>query len=125
MKRFQALSFIAVTGLLMTWSCKPKDADYHTDPALFAHFQNKSVATMFVSNPTSTYKIPLGLTQPSATDTKINVTVSSKTGAAAGVQYNLPSSSVTIPAGKLVDSLPVIGLFAGFPGSRVDTLLFK
>ena len=59
-----------------------------------------------------------------ASDTKIEVSVSSPTGAAAGVQYSLPASSVIIPAGQTLDSLSVQGIFAGFPGSRIDTLVF-
>src|SRR6202012_4365066 len=35
--------------------------------------------------------------------------------------YNAPTS-VTIPAGKVIDSLPISGLFAGYPTGRVDKL---
>lgn len=126
MKRFKTLSLVAAAAMLMMGSCKPKDSDYHTDPEYFAHFANKSISYFYVQNvPNATFKIPVGITTPVANDTKITFSVTSNTGAAAGVQYNLPSNSVTIPAGKTTDSLVVQGIFAGFPGTRVDTLLFK
>lgn len=126
MKKFQTLSLVAGAAMLMMGSCKPKDSDYHTDPEYFSHFANKSLSYFYVQNvPNATFKIPIGITTPVAHDTKVTVSVSSNTGAAAGVQYNLPKNEVIIPAGKTTDSLAVQGIFAGFPGNRVDTLLFK
>jgi hypothetical protein len=126
MKRFQTLSLVAGAAMLMMGSCKPKDSDYHTDPEYFSHFANRNISYFYVQNvPNATFKIPIGITTPVAHDTKVTVSVSSNTGAAAGVQYNLPKSEVTIPAGQTTDSLVVQGIFAGFPGNRVDTLLFK
>src|SRR5215203_6099716 len=115
MKKFQTLSLVAGAAMLMMGSCKPKDSDYHTDPEYFAHFANKSISYFYVQNvPNAIFKIPIGITTPVANDTKVTVSVSTNTGATAGVQYNVPSTSVTIPAGKTTDSLVVQGIFAGF-----------
>jgi hypothetical protein len=100
---------------------KTKDAI----PPLQGHFANNTTGTFYVKNlPNATYKIPVGITAASDKDTKVNISVSSPTGAQAGVQYSLPSSTLVIPAGKTIDSFPVIGIFAGFPGNRRDTLIF-
>jgi hypothetical protein len=94
-------------------------------PPTQSHFANETGGSFYIQNVANpTFKIPIGITTPVANDTKITVSVASPTGAAAGVQYTLPTTSITIPAGKTLDSLAVQGIFAGFPGSRVDTLVF-
>lgn len=81
------------------------------------------VNSYYITNSTSSvFKIPVGITTPASVDRKITFVASSSTGAASGVQYTLPSSTVTIPAGKVVDSLAVNGIFAGYPTGRKDTL---
>jgi hypothetical protein len=126
MKKITLLSLVCFSALLFMASCKKSKISEASVPPTAAHFTNKTGASFFVQNTAnSTFKIPIGLTAPVASDTKVTVTVTSPTGAAAGVQYNLPSSTITIPAGQTLDSLTVQGIFAGFPGSRVDTLVFK
>ena len=47
------------------------------------------------------------------------------TTAVAGTQYTAPAQ-IVIPAGKSVDTLTILGLFAGYPSaSRKDTLFIK
>ncbi|MGC8749902.1 hypothetical protein [Hydrotalea sp.] len=95
-------------------------------PPAQATFSNKTDGSYFVMNdPNSVFKIPVGTTNVTNTTRTITVSVTSPTNAAAGVQYNLPSTSVQIGPGKALDSLPVYGLFSGFSGNRVDTLVFK
>lgn len=126
MKKTQILSLIGFSALLVIDACTKKETDEAAIPEKVAHFTNTTIANYYVQNvPNSTFKIPIGITTPVATATKITVSVSSPTGATAGTQYILPSTTVTIPAGKTIDSLPIQGLFAGFPGTRRDTLVFK
>jgi hypothetical protein len=126
MKKNQILSLIGFSALLVMGACKKQDFSKSTVPPAEVHFTNATGGSFYIQNvPNSTFKIPIGITSAVNADTKVVVTVSSPTGAAAGVQYNLPSTTVTIPAGKTLDSLPVQGIFAGFPGTRRDTLVFK
>jgi hypothetical protein len=84
-----------------------------------------AIGSYFIANdPNSVYKIPIGITTVSNVDRTINYTVTSSTGAAAGVQYTIASNSIVIPAGKVVDSIAVKGIFAGYPTGRKDTLTF-
>lgn len=104
---------------------KTKEYDLITPPVQ-SSFINTTTATYYIKNdPTSIYKIPVGITTLSSMATNVNVTASSSTGAVSGTQYTLPSTTITIPAGKAMDSLSVKGLFAGYPGARKDTLTFK
>jgi hypothetical protein len=78
-----------------------------------------------IATPTTTFKIPVGITAPSTTPTVINVSVSSTTGAQAGVHYNLSSNTVTIPAGQVVDTIVVTGVYNQYLAGRKDVLVFK
>lgn len=125
MKKLQTISFVTLAAVILFGACKKRAEDYFAVPPAESHFQNSTSGSFYVqdvSNPT--FKIPLGITTVADVDRKITVSVSSPTGAAAGAQYNLPSTTVTIPAGKAIDSLTVQGIFAGFPGTRKDTLKF-
>lgn len=102
--------------------CKKEDT--LTIPILEASFANKTTGNYFVKDdPNSEYKIPVGLTTKVSSDTKVEIIVSSPTGAAVGVQYNIPSSTVTIPAGEVLSSFVINGLFSGLPTGRKDTLI--
>ena len=83
-------------------------------------------ATYFINTTTGlTYKIPLSISTPSTEDRVVSFTYSSPTGAAKGAQYNAPDQ-ITIPAGKLLDTLTINGLFDGYATpNRKDTLLIK
>lgn len=92
-----------------------------------AEFTNAAVlGKYFITNSASSvFKIPVGITNVSSQSRTVNFSVSSPTGAAAGTQYTLAGSSIVIPANTAVDSISLKGLFAGYPGSRRDTLVFK
>jgi hypothetical protein len=119
-------SALGLTLMVMILACN-KNNPYDTiTPPAQAHFMNATIGTYFVKNdPNSTFKIPVGVTAKSGSSRNITYTVTSPTGAVSGTQYTLPASSVTIAAGSVVDSLTVKGIFAGFPGVRVDTLTFN
>lgn len=126
MKRSRILSLISLPVLLVIFiiACK-KNTVIITNPPLQSSFAGNAGGAYYIKNdPNSTFKVPIGLTTISDKDTKITVAVNSPTGATAGTQYTLPSTTVTIPKGKVEDSITVKGLFAGYPGSRRDTLNF-
>ncbi len=119
-------NFICFFGLIAMASCKKTgDNDNLTIPPAQANFANLSGGTYYVKNdPNSVYKIPVGTTNVGTTNRNVAISVTSPTGAVSGTQYTLPASSATVPAGKALDSFSVKGLFAGYPGNRIDTLLF-
>jgi hypothetical protein len=125
MKKINSLfSIFFVGALLLLGGCdKTKVYDLITPPPQ-AHFITSGGSYYISNSSSSSFKIPIGTTNVSNVDRKVTVSVSSPTNAAAGVQYNLPSTTVTIPAGKAVDSITVNGLFAGYASGRKDTLTF-
>ena len=85
-----------------------------------------TTATYLVpEDPNSSFKIGLGITKPANADRTITFSVTSPTGAAEGSQYTVSTKSITIPAGKVVDSVSLKGIFGGYPTGRRDTLVFK
>jgi hypothetical protein len=72
-----------------------------------------------------TFKIPIGLTQPVATETKVNITVTSPSGAANGTEFTLSETVVTIPAGQALTSVTLTANNATYLAGRVDTVVVK
>ncbi len=124
MKRIilQYAAFIAViiTALI---GCKKTEI---TIPPVQAHFTDTIGSYLVKNSPTSEFKVPIGLTTLNSTDATVNVSVSSPSNAASGVQYTLVSSSATIPANKAIDYITVKGIYTGYPlgANRRDTLIF-
>ncbi|MDB5210911.1 MAG: hypothetical protein JWQ30_1738 [Sediminibacterium sp.] len=119
-----ALSLLLLSVVLT--NCNKLDPYPTIVPPTQANFTNATGGTYYVKNdPNSTFKIPVGITSVSSASRNVTIGVTTSTGAAAGTQYTLPSTTVTIPAGKVVDSLSVKGLFGGYSGTRVDTLTFS
>lgn len=112
--------------LLLVASCKKEINDKIVTPPAFSEFGTSNLTgKYFITNSSSSsFKIPVGITNVAGVNRTIQLSLTSSTGAAAGTQYNAPSS-VVIPAGKGVDSLVVNGLFAGYPTGRRDTLRIK
>jgi hypothetical protein len=112
---------LGVLGL----SCKKTGVPDVTPPS---HQEIASVTLAgdyYVENTaTSEFKIPVGTTTIANEARTINFTYTSTTGAAAGTQYTAPAS-ITIPAGKALDTLRIKGLFAGYPAGRKDALKIK
>ena len=97
-------------------------------PALaeFASSATSNQGAYFVtSDPNTEFKVPIGITTSAGKDRVLNFSVTSPSGAVAGQQYTIAATSITIPAGTVVDSIPVKGIFAGYPIGRVDTLIFS
>ncbi|HRB30001.1 MAG TPA: hypothetical protein PLR36_03340 [Ferruginibacter sp.] len=108
-------------GLLFT-SCK-KEAYINTanqDAALFT----KTSDNYFVENVTGdSYTGTIGVSRAVTTDTKIEFTVSSPTGAVEGVEYTIPEKFVIIPAGQVLDSFKIFGDYAALNGGTHQLIL--
>ena len=115
--------FLSAFILLLAASCKKKDDNLHIPPEL-AHFANQKSANFFVVDPAEVYKVPVGFTTVSGQDRTVTINISSPSGAQQGTHYSVSSTTVTIPAGKAVDSLTVTPVFAQYQAGRKDTLIF-
>lgn len=106
-------------------SCK-KDKVVTPDQTVSLFGAGGTTSSYLIPDDTNTvFKIGLGITKPSNADRTITFSISSPTGAAEGSQYTISSKTITIPAGKVVDSVSLKGIFAGYPTGRRDTLVFK
>lgn len=119
------LSILTVTLLTAGISCKKTGVPDVFPPTLQQIPVTPLAADYYIEdNPSSVYKIPVGFTTIADVDRTISFTYTSTSGAAAGTQYTAPVS-VTIPAGKAVDTLRIRGLFSGYPAGRKDDLKVK
>ncbi len=107
---------------LLIFSCKKQEAITISESV--GHFTEKSSDTYFVTGPNVTYKVPVGISTVSDKSRTITVSVSSPTGAVLGTQYTLSTTSVVIPAGKVIDSIEVKAVYSQYTGTRKDTLIF-
>jgi hypothetical protein len=108
------------------FACK-KDVTTTIPPANseFAFQDNVSPRGFYVlaTAPGDTYKIPVGITTPLNQDVTINFTYTSAT-AVAGTHYTAPAS-ITIPAGKVVDTIQMKGFFNNIPAGVAHTVVAK
>jgi hypothetical protein len=119
------LTYIATIAALLALPAACKKEKTTVAPT-FSHFNFTSSGEYYIAQDgNAAFKIPVGLTAASDADRTIQFSVSSPSGAVEGQQYTIPQKTITIPAGKVVDSLIVKGLYSGYPVGRVDTLLIK
>jgi hypothetical protein len=131
MNKYFSKSFLASLALVMMLlsSCKKNNVVVDQDPLnvpTYAKFNTRlltdSSATYYIKSTNDPFKLPIGVSTVSNVDRTIHFSYTS-TSAVAGVQYNAPSS-ITIPAGKTIDTLNFTGLFSGYPlSSRKDTVI--
>jgi hypothetical protein len=117
------LAVSAVVGVLS--SCKKNNLTVDVDPlivpsrsefALYDQVPYGKTLNAQSSAPLDRISIPVGITTVANVDRTIQFTYSSTTGAVNGTHYTAPAT-VTIPAGKALDSLRIIGNFANLlPG---------
>lgn len=108
---------------LVAFGCKKEKT---TIPPTFAHFEFTASGDYYVTqSPNTSFKIPIGLTAAADVPRTVQVTIASPSGATEGTQYTVSSKSITIPAGKVEDSIVIKGLYNGFAGGRLDTLIIK
>ncbi|MEJ7589223.1 MAG: hypothetical protein WKI04_16835 [Ferruginibacter sp.] len=114
-------------SLICMVSCKKNNliVDKDVTAPAFAKFNTikdaDTIGTYYIRSTNDPFKLPVGVTNVSNTDRTIQFTYSST--AVQGTQYNAPAS-IVIKAGETLDSLPISGLFAGYPSSsRRDTVI--
>lgn len=118
-----------LVGLILTaaiFSCKKEYSPVLKNAAQVAEFAPISGSwtnSYYVTSTNAPYLIPVGFTDFSNTDRTINFTVTSRT-AVAGQQYTAPAP-ITIKAGQVLDTLRFSGLFSGYSGGRIDTVVIK
>jgi hypothetical protein len=105
-------------------SCKKDDKiTTHPTVAEFVNPTGNMLSTFYVKNdPNAQIKIPVGITNVTNSSETIQFSYASPTGAVQGTNYSAPAS-ITIPAGKALDSLTIKGMFAAYATGRKDTLV--
>ncbi|MBL7729236.1 MAG: hypothetical protein JNM68_16190, partial [Dinghuibacter sp.] len=118
------LAFFLAGSVLVAAGCKKGNEEGVIVPADLAHFANQANGTLQVLTPTSTFKIPIGVSTVSGSDRNVTFSVTSPTGAVAGTHYSLDKTVATIKAGQALDSITVTGVLAQYLAGRKDTLVF-
>ena len=127
--KYNKIIFLYLTVLLSTFSvllagCS-KEEDMPIPPQVPFFMQNSGKGDYTIATPTTIFKIPVGLTTPSNSETTVNVSVSSTTGATQGTHYTLNKSTLTFPAGVVTDTIVVTGAYNQYLAGRKDTLVFS
>ncbi len=126
MKQKALIGFLGVALVaLVMYSCKKKDALTIPGAASEIAYADNSPKSFYVlaTSPGDTYKIPVGITTPLTRAVTVNLSYSSAT-AVAGTHYTGPSS-ITIPAGKVLDSISLKGIFANIPVGVAHKVVVK
>jgi hypothetical protein len=123
MKKYNFLFYMVLASLasLLLVSCKKSDS--LLIPPVVANFASVKSGTYLINSPTSVFKIPVGLTTVAAEERTITLSITSPTGAVANTHYTV-SNKIVIPAGKVLDSLVVQGVYSQYLAGRKDTLVF-
>lgn len=112
------LALVAIAGCDKTKLYKVKEPDGQIS------FANVSNDAYTVATASSVYKLKVGTTDIADHDRSATISVSSPTGAVIGTHFTLSKTTVVIPAGKVLDSIEVKGVFAQYTAGRKDTLVF-
>lgn len=132
MNKYISKFFLSGLGIILVSliSCKKNNyvVDQDVTAPAYAKFNvikspvytTDSSATYFVKNSGEKFKLPVGITNVSNKDRTIQFTYTSNT-ASQGVQYNAPTS-ITIAAGKALDTLEISGIYDGIDIGQVDTV---
>ncbi|HEU5165914.1 MAG TPA: hypothetical protein VFU29_10265, partial [Chitinophagaceae bacterium] len=114
---------LSLLAILFIVGCKKSST--LVDVPSQAHFTGLTFDSYFITGPSVTKKIPVGLTNVSDKDRTVTFSVTSPTGAVAGTHYNIVGgNSKVIPAGKAIDSITVAGIYSQYLSGRADTLIF-
>jgi hypothetical protein len=130
MKQLKNISLASLVVLLVvTAGCdKTKLYDLKT-PEPQAHFVGAATQTYSILvNPAPAYVVRVGTTDVSNADRTVTINVTSPTGATAGNQFTLggtgAGNTITIKAGKAIDSFTVTANYTSYTAGRKDTLVF-
>ena len=125
MKIQSKIYLILIAVLSFTFYSCQKDNKITAPPAAAEFASSTLLGKYFIKDdPSSVFKIPVGITNVSNTERTVSFSVTSPTGATQGQQYTLESNSIVIPAGVSVDSISLKGIFSGYASGRIDTLVF-
>ncbi len=119
------MRYIPLLLILVVFAGCSRNEILNVTPPTLAEFAFSSNATtaMYYIEPDSEFKIPVGLTNIATENVTLNFSYTSS--AAQGGQFTAPAS-LTIAAGKAVDTLRIKGLFTGYPTTtRSDELKIK
>lgn len=129
MKQLKNISLASLVVLLVAMAGCDKTQPYDVkivEPQ--AHFVGSATQTYSVLvNPAPAYVIKVGTTDVANVDRTLTINVTSPTGASA-TQYTLggvgAGNTVTIKAGKAIDSFTVTANYSSYTTGRKDTLVF-
>ncbi len=113
------LLLVAASSILGT-SCKKKDI---TVPP-FVSFFTATSGNYIIAEPSSIYKIPIGLTQPSDGNKTVTISVASSTGAVEGTHFTLNKKTFSFIKGQAIDTLVVSGIQSQYLAGRTDVIEF-
>ncbi len=103
-----------------------KKSNNLTVPPLESHFTFKDGGAYLVTGPDTKFLVPFGITTVSKEDVRINVSVTSPTGAVEGTHYTLATKQVLIPAGQTLGFLEIKAFYPPYESrERNDRLVFK
>lgn len=126
MKKNISLSIIVFSlATTIFFSCKKNlDADIPPANSEFAYAENETRNFYVLSTaPGDTYKIPVGITTALDRPVTLQLSYTSAT-AVAGTHFSAPSS-ITIPAGKVLDSVSLKGFFVNIPAGVTHRVVAK
>ena len=116
------LTAVIATGAFL--ACNKKKEYAVTTPPSFSSFANQTGGSYYIQNTSSSaFYVPVGISTVTNYDRKVVISVTNKTGATSA-QFSIASTTVTVPAGRALDSLVVKGVFSGYTSGRIDTLVF-
>ncbi len=126
MKFLNNVALVAVLAVMfiMTGCDKTKVYDVAVSrPA--AHFVGeRNQFYSVIVNPAPVYKLVVGTTDVANVDRIVSFNITSPSGAVAGTDYTIDrAGTVTIPAGKTMDTITIQGNFASYSLGERDTLI--
>jgi len=119
-------SYLILAGLIITlFSCKKSNEAMIPEGNSEIAYSDNADKNFYVLStaPGDTYKIPIGITTPLSKPVTVQLTYSSAT-AVAGTHYTAPAT-ITIPAGKVLDSITVKGIFANIPAGVTHRVVVR
>lgn len=118
---FKILIGIFVIGsFAFLYSCEDEEKGFYDGPMLVSFTDGITDSYFVQETGDSGFEIQVGFTTPSNADRTVNLTISGD--AKEGDQFTLASSNIIVPAGAVVGTLTVNGIYAGFIG-QIDTLI--
>jgi len=109
----------------VAFSCEtedPQEPDNYSGPDV-AYFTSGVASSYFVTQAEEPTTIQVGATSVSSSDRTYGIEVDPESTAVQGVDFMLPSNSVTIPAGSYFGELNVQGIFAGTTADGSELIL--